>query len=292
MEKETLEKNIETKEAAGKVASGALSEAPASAPAETPAVTPTVTPVETPATARSEKPEKRAPREFKKNVRKSPRRESKVRPEFDQKIISIRRVTRVVTGGRRFSFSVAVVAGNRRGSVGVGLGKAGDTSLAIEKAMRNAKKNMITVALNKNQSIPHEVSAKYSASRVMIMPAPDRGIIAGSSVRTVLELAGIKDISAKIRSGSKNKINNARAAITALWQLPKTKAGAVPAQKSSAVPGEGGEKTEKVEKGEKAEKAEKTEKIQKAEKTEEASLEALAASVPKSVLGKNNHANP
>lgn len=163
------------------------------------------------------------PREFKKNVRKGPRRESKVKPEFDQKIISIRRVTRVVTGGRRFSFSVAVVAGNRKGSVGVGLGKAGDTSIAIEKALRDAKKNMVTVSLNKYQSIPHEVKAKFSASRVTIMPAPGRGIIAGSSVRSVLELAGIKNVSAKIRSGSKNKINNARVAIEALRMLPKIK---------------------------------------------------------------------
>lgn len=169
----------------------------------------------------------RDPRDFKKNVRKGPRRESKVKPEFDNKIISIRRVTRVVTGGRRFSFSVAVVAGNKKGSVGVGLGKAGDTSLAIEKALRNAKKNMVTVALNKYQSIPHEVKAKYSASRVTITPARGRGIIAGSSVRTVLELAGIRDVGAKVRSGSKNKINNARVAIEALKMLPKTKVGAV-----------------------------------------------------------------
>lgn len=163
------------------------------------------------------------PREFKKNVRKGPRRESKVKPEFDHKIISIRRVTRVVTGGRRFSFSVAVVAGNRKGSVGVGLGKAGDTSIAIDKALRDAKKNMVTVSLNKYQSIPHEVMAKFSASRVVMMPAPGRGIIAGSSVRSVLELAGIKNVSAKIRSGSKNKINNARVAIEALKMLPKIK---------------------------------------------------------------------
>src|SRR5574343_1808240 len=86
---------------------------------------------------------------FQKNPRKAPRREARAKPEFDQKIISIRRVTRVVTGGRRFSFSVAIVAGNRKGSVGVGIGKAGDTSLAIEKALRDAKKNMIHVRLTK-----------------------------------------------------------------------------------------------------------------------------------------------
>lgn len=156
---------------------------------------------------------------FKKNVRKPMRREARVKPEFDQKIISIRRVTRVVTGGRRFAFSVAIVAGNRKGNVGVGLGKANDTSIAIDKAVRDAKKNMITVKLTKTGSIPHEVDAKFSSSRVFIMPAPGRGVIAGTSVRTVLELAGVKDVGAKIRSGSKNRINNARAAITALSML-------------------------------------------------------------------------
>ncbi|MEK7185196.1 MAG: 30S ribosomal protein S5 [Patescibacteria group bacterium] len=160
--------------------------------------------------------------DFKKNPRRPQRRESRVKPEFDQKIISIRRVARVVAGGRRFSFSVALVAGNRKGSVGVGLGKAGDTSIAIEKALRDAKKNMVTVTLTKHGSVPHESEAKYSASRVLVIPAPGRGMVAGSSVRVVLELAGVKDVGAKIRSGSKNKINNARAAIEALRTLSKS----------------------------------------------------------------------
>ncbi len=161
-------------------------------------------------------------REFKKNIRKSsPRRETRVKPEFDQKIISIRRVTRVVTGGRRFSFSVGIVIGDRRGRVGVGLGKAGDTPLAIDKAVRDARKNMITVAMTKNGSIPHDVEAKFSSSRVLIMPSPGKGILAGSSVRTVLEFAGLKEVSSKLFSRSKNKINNARVAIKALNQLKK-----------------------------------------------------------------------
>jgi small subunit ribosomal protein S5 len=165
--------------------------------------------------------DKRAPRDFKKNTRRPVRRESRVKPEFDQKIISIRRVARVVTGGRRFSFSVAIVAGNRKGSVGVGLGKAGDTSLAIEKAFNSAKKNMVTVNLTKEMSIPHEVTAKFSSSVVTIMPAPDRGIVAGSSVRIILDLAGVKDVGAKIRSGSKNKLNIAKATIVGLSKLSK-----------------------------------------------------------------------
>ncbi len=160
-----------------------------------------------------------------KNPRKggAPRREPRAKPEFDQKIISIRRVTRVVTGGRRFAFSVAIVAGDKKGRVGVGLGKAGDTSLAIEKALRDAKKNMITIPMTKDASIPHEVYAKFNASEVRIMPAPGRGIIAGSSVRPVLELAGVKNCGAKLLSGSKNQINNARAAIKALSQLKAPK---------------------------------------------------------------------
>ena len=161
-----------------------------------------------------------APREFRKNSRKpAPRREARVKPEFDQKIISIRRVTRVVTGGRRFAFSVAVVIGDRKGRVGVGQGKATDTPVAIDKAVRDARKNMIKVNITKNSSIPHEVSAKYSSSRVLIMRAPGKGILAGSSVRTVLEFAGLKEVSSKIFSRSKNKLNNAKAAIKALAQI-------------------------------------------------------------------------
>lgn len=166
-----------------------------------------------------------APREFRKNTRKSggPRREARAKPEFDQKIISLRRVTRVVTGGRRFAFSVGVVIGDRKGRVGVGLGKAGDTPIAIDKAVRDARKNMIKVSTTKNGSIPHEVEAKYSSSRVLIMRAPGKGILAGSSVRTVLEYAGLKEVSSKIFSRSKNKLNNARAAVKALAKLKGVK---------------------------------------------------------------------
>ena len=148
-------------------------------------------------------------------------RPERVRPEFDQKIVSIRRVTRVMAGGRRFSFSVSMVIGDKKGKVGVGIGKAGDTQLAIEKAVRDAKKQMIVVPMNKEGNIPHDVHVKYASSEVMIMPAPGRGLVAGSSVRTVLELAGVKDVTAKLFSRSKNKLNNARDAVEALKQLKK-----------------------------------------------------------------------
>jgi small subunit ribosomal protein S5 len=155
--------------------------------------------------------------------RRAPRREGRQKPEFDQKIVSLRRVVRVTSGGRRFAFSVCVVAGNRKGMVGVGQGKATDTPLAIEKAFRDAKKNMITVNTTKGMSVPHEIEAKFAASRVKIMPAPGKGILAGSSVRTVLELAGLREVSAKLISRSKNSVNNAYVAIAALEQLKHTK---------------------------------------------------------------------
>lgn len=151
--------------------------------------------------------------------RRTPRREERAKPEFDQKIISIRRVARVMAGGRRFNFSVAMVAGNKAGKVGVGIGKAGDTQLAIEKAFRSARKNMITVPLNADKMIAHDVDAKYASSVVMIQPAKGRGLVAGSSVRTVLELAGVRDVTAKLFSRSKNQLNNARVAIKALKEL-------------------------------------------------------------------------
>jgi small subunit ribosomal protein S5 len=151
--------------------------------------------------------------------RRGGRREERARSEFDQKMIDIRRVARVVAGGRRFSFSVAVVIGNRKGKVGVGLGKAGDTQLAIEKATRAARRALIEVPMNKHQHIPHDTKAKLGASQIMIMPAPGRGLVAGSSVRTVLELAGVKDVTAKILSRSKNHLNNARATVAALKKL-------------------------------------------------------------------------
>src|SRR3989344_1159563 len=146
-------------------------------------------------------------------------REERARPEFDQKMLNVRRVARVVAGGRRFNFSVLMVIGNRKGSVGVGTGKAGDTALAIEKATKNAKKHMIRVERTSNHSIPHILEAKYSSARIVIRPAPHKGLTAGSAVRSVLELCGISDVNAKVRSGSKNKLNLAQATIKALSEI-------------------------------------------------------------------------
>lgn len=156
------------------------------------------------------------------------RREDRVRSEFDQKILNIRRVTRVASGGRRFSFSVALVLGNRKGSVAVGTGKAADTSLAIDKAVRNAKKNLIKLSLTKTMSVPYEMSVKYSSALVFLRPAKGRGLIAGSAVRDVLDLAGVHDVAGKIISGSKNKLNIARATILALSEFSPSNAKIAP----------------------------------------------------------------
>lgn len=149
------------------------------------------------------------------------------KPEFDQKSIDVRRVARVVTGGRRFSFAVAMIIGDRKGRVGVGTGKAGDISLAMEKAVKDAKKHMITVRTTKTHSIAHDVRAKSSSAIIEMRPAPERGLVAGSAVRNVLELAGVTDVTAKILSGSKNKLNIARATIVALSDLRTPKKAAV-----------------------------------------------------------------
>jgi len=139
--------------------------------------------------------------------------------EYDSRVLDIARVTRVVAGGRRFRFRAVVVVGNGKGKVGIGSAKGADVALAIEKATRQAKKRIEIVKI-KNGTISHLVTAKYSAAKIMIMPAKHgRGIVAGGAMRTVCELVGIKDIVAKIISRSTNKLNNARATLMALRKL-------------------------------------------------------------------------
>ncbi len=162
-------------------------------------------------------------REFKKNRRPTRRPGGAPRSEFEQKMLSIRRVTRVSSGGRRFSFSVVMAIGNGKGKVGVGIGKAGDTSLAIDKAVKQAKKNLVEIKTTKDMSIPHIVEAKYSSAVVSLQPSAGKGIVAGSAVRDLVELGGLKDIVGKVRSGSKNKLNIAHATIDAFKKLSNPK---------------------------------------------------------------------
>jgi len=139
--------------------------------------------------------------------------------EFQTKLLDLARVTRVTGGGKRMSFRAVVVAGDKKGKVGIGIDKGKDVSQAVEKATRRAKKDLVNVIII-DGTIPHEVEAKYGPAVILLKPQmKGRGLVAGGAVRTICDLAGIKNISSKILSGSKNKLNNARATIEALKKL-------------------------------------------------------------------------
>lgn len=143
--------------------------------------------------------------------------------EFDQKLLDLARVARVVKGGRRFSFRATMVIGNHRGKVGLGTAKGSDVSIAITKATTKAKKALVEIK-RKDSTISFEVREKFGAAKVLIKPAKEgRGIVAGGAMRMVIELAGIKNITAK-SLGSSNKINVGKATIKALEQLEGKKA--------------------------------------------------------------------
>ncbi len=154
--------------------------------------------------------------------KRSNSRVKKEKPEFDQKLLDLARVTRVVKGGRRFRFRATLVIGNRKGRVGVGVGKGPDVSEAIRKAFDDAKKNMIIVPMRKD-TIPHEVYHKLGSAKVLLKPAtPGKGIIAGGAIRAVVDFAGVKDIVSK-SLGSSNKLNVARATVAAFASLSHIK---------------------------------------------------------------------
>ena len=153
----------------------------------------------------------------KKIRKKTVLRLSKIK--YEEKIVQIKRVTKVVTGGKKMTFRAIVIIGDNKRKVGVGIGRADDVNLAIDKAVLNGKKNLITVPLTLKYSVPHVVRASYGACSIMLRPAAQgTGVIAGGSVKTVLELAGIKNILAK-QFGSNNILNNAKATIAALISL-------------------------------------------------------------------------
>lgn len=147
--------------------------------------------------------------------RQAPRKEPQ---EFEEEVIEIARVTRVVKGGRRLRFRATVVIGDKKGRVGMGIGKSVEVQKAIKKAVTQAKKELFRIPLNKT-TIPHEVLIKFKSSRVMMRPAsPGTGIIAGGPARKVIELSGIKDVLSK-SFGSNNPVNCTKAALTALKRL-------------------------------------------------------------------------
>ena len=140
------------------------------------------------------------------------------KPEYEQKLLDLARVTRVVKGGRRFRFRATLVIGNRKGKVGVGVGKGSDVTDAIGKAFDDAKKNLITVPI-KNNTIAHEIHHKKGSAKIILKPAKEgRGVVAGGAVRAVVDFAGIKDVVSK-SLGTANKLNVARATVEALQML-------------------------------------------------------------------------
>ena len=144
--------------------------------------------------------------------------------EFEEKVIAIDRVARVVKGGRRFRFRATVVVGDGKGRVGVGVGKGGEVMSSIAKAVSRAKSQMINVPLTESHTIPHEVQVRFAGAQVLLKPAsPGTGVIAGGAVRNVVEVAGIQDLLTK-SLGSSNKVNNAYATAMALSQLKTTPA--------------------------------------------------------------------
>lgn len=156
------------------------------------------------------------PRKEEKNFRTRGR--SGRKSEFEQKVVDIARVARVVKGGKRFSFRTVIVIGDRKGRVGIGIAKGPDMKISTEKAFTRAKKNIVKVNI-KGNTIPYQVYKKLGSAKILLKPAvKGKGVVAGGAVRAVISLAGISDISAKML-GSSNRLNNARATVEALKQF-------------------------------------------------------------------------
>ncbi len=150
--------------------------------------------------------------------RRGDRRDDRPKDDMEQRILEIARVTRVMAGGKRMNFRACVAIGDKKGNVGVGLGKGADVTMAVNKAVNRARKTMVNVPMVK-ETIPHAVTLKMGAAKLMFKPAQKgRGVIAGGVSRVILELAGVKNVTSKAL-GSKNKINNARCTIEALRSL-------------------------------------------------------------------------
>ncbi|MBI4833426.1 MAG: 30S ribosomal protein S5 [Planctomycetes bacterium] len=155
--------------------------------------------------------------------RRNRRDEPREAPEYEEIVLKVKRCCKVVKGGKRFNFSALVTVGNKKGRVGYGHGKAKEVPFAVEKAIKAAKRNLVDIPI-KDTTIPHRVEGKYGASRVIVRPAcKGTGIIAGSAMRAILELAGVENVLAKVM-GSTNPMNVVRATVVALQKLKTKKA--------------------------------------------------------------------
>ncbi len=153
-----------------------------------------------------------------KRRRQSGRDNEREKSEFDHKVVEVSRVTRVVAGGKRMRFRALVVIGDHKGKVGMGLKKGSDVSESVNKAVNQAKKNMVVLPLV-NETIPHEMHMKYKSSTIMLKPAkPGTGVIAGGAIRSVMDLAGVKNVVSKML-GSNNKVNNVKAVFAAFNRM-------------------------------------------------------------------------
>ncbi|KAG9140365.1 hypothetical protein Leryth_019605 [Lithospermum erythrorhizon] len=143
----------------------------------------------------------------------------KIKDGFDERVVQVRRVTKVVKGGKQLHFRAVVVVGDKKGQVGVGVGKAKEVVSAVQKSAVNARRNIISVPMTKYLTFPHRSDGKYGAASVMLRPAaPGTGVIAGGAVRIVLEMAGVENALGK-QLGSNNALNNARATVVAVQQM-------------------------------------------------------------------------
>jgi small subunit ribosomal protein S5 len=156
--------------------------------------------------------------------------EERERREFDQKVVEVKRVTRVVAGGKRMRFRALVVIGDRKGKVGMGLKKGADVMESVTKAVNEAKKNLILVPIV-NETIPHQLIMKYKSSKIILKPAKAGiGIVAGGAIRSVMDLAGVKNVVSKML-GSNNKVNNVKAVFAAFKKL-KSRESIIQARRS------------------------------------------------------------
>ncbi len=147
-----------------------------------------------------------------------------IKKEFENEVLDISRVERMTAGGRRLRFRTLVIVGNKKGKVGIGLSKGEDVQKAIEKAVKKAEKNVITVPITENGTISYEIKSKYGAAVVLLKPQSEgRGLVAGGTIRAICSMAGIENISGKLIGNTRNKTNNAKAVIKALQGLKPIK---------------------------------------------------------------------